>query len=118
MKARDLYSYVKTIMFEKPSSTIYDNYFIGNCNRVIAELFNENNMLRVFKGYAPLEEMPLIYEMDDEIEYESEYVYDVMPKGIAAYFLIDDDLQKYGIYATDYNNARVLHQVFVSADKL
>lgn len=105
-------------MFEKPSSTIYDNYFIGNCNRVLAELFNENNLLRVFKGKPELEEIPLIYEMTDEIEYENEYVYDVIPKGIAAYFLIDDDLQKYGIYSTDYNNARVLHQVLVNSEQL
>lgn len=105
-------------MFEKPSSTIYDNYFIDNCNRVLAELFDENNMSRLFRGKSELMYIPQITDMTDEIEYEDEYMYDVIPKGIAAYFLIDDDLQKYGIYNTDYQNARIKYAKLVPYEEV
>ena len=40
-----------------------------------------------------------------------------MPKGITANFLMDDDLNKMSLYETEYNNARVIHQVMVSSSR-
>ena len=118
MTVNELYSLAKTLMFEKPSSTIYDNYVIGNVNRLIAELYSENNLCRMFYNKKPLESVPYVETLDDELAFEDEYQRDVMPKGLCAYFLIDDDLQKYGIYSTDYNNARVMHQKVVSLERM
>jgi len=107
-------------MFEKPSSTIYDNYIIEITNKVLAELFEENNMCRMFNGKAPFTSIKkhLIPSDADintyEIDYEEEYQYDVIPKGIDANFLMDDDLAKMSIYQTEYNNARVAHQKMLS----
>ena len=56
--------------------------------------------------------------MTDEIDYEDEYQYDVIPKGIDANFLMDDDLSKMSIYQTEYNNARVMHQCMVPQSTL
>lgn len=121
MTVQDLYMKTKAWMFEKPSSTIYNNYIIEICNKVLAELYEENNLLRMFKGKAPFQDgisYHLVHDMDDEIDYEEEYQYDVIPKGIDANFLMDDDLSKMSIYQTEYNNARVAHQVIVSQDTL
>lgn len=112
----DLYSLTKTIMFEKPSSVIYDNYLIGNVNRVIRELFDENNMERMFNGKEPLAEPPYVTQKTDELVYEDLYLNEIMPLGLAAYFLIDDDLSKYQIYITDYKNARIMNQKIVSQE--
>jgi hypothetical protein len=111
-----MYKKTKAWMFEKPSSTIYDNYVIEITNKVLAELYEENNMLRMFKGMAPFQDgisHHQVSSMADEIDYEEEYQYDVIPKGIDANFLMDDDLSKMSIYQTEYNNARVYHQCLI-----
>ena len=121
MTVEDMYKKTKAWMFEKPNSTIYNDYIIEITNKVLAEVYEENNMLRMFKGMAPFQDgIPYhqVHEMTDEIDYEDEYQYDVIPKGIDANFLMDDDLSKMSIYQTEYNNARVMHQVMVSQDVL
>lgn len=116
MKASEIYSIAKGLMFEKPSSTIYDDFVVSNINRVLVETFKENNMERMFNGIAPLTEIPLIETVDDDIPYESEFVNNIIPLGLAANFFIDDDLSKYSIYITDYKNARILNQKIVSRE--
>ena len=104
-------------MFEKKSSTIYNDYIIEITNKVIAELYEENNILRMFKGKVPFIDgiaAHTVSSLNDELDYEEEMQYDVMPKGITANFLMDDDLNKMSLYQTEYNNARVLHQCMVS----
>lgn len=116
MQLKDIYSKTKAWMFEKPSSTIYDNYIIDITNKVLAELYEENNMMRMFKGMAPFQDgirYHQVSSLEDEIDYEDEYQYEVIPKGIDANFLMDDDLSKMSIYQTEYNNARVKYQVIV-----
>lgn len=118
MTVDELYSLTKNIMFEKPSSTIYDNYLIGNVNRVISELFFENNMERMFHGKEPLREVPFVRNRTDELQFESLYVNEIMPLGLASYFLLDDDLNKYSIYITDYKNARITHKKLVAQETI
>ena len=116
MTVSDIYKMTKAWMFENPNSNIYDNYIIDITNKVLAEVFEENNMLRMFRGMAPFMDgikNHLVSSMDDEIDFEDVYCYDVIPKGIDANFLMDDDLSKMSIYQTDYNNARVMHQVYL-----
>ena len=121
MILNDLYQKTKAWMFEKPSSNIYDNYIIEITNKVLAELYEENNMCRMFKGKAPFFDgiaAHQVSQMTDELDYEEEYLYDVIPKGIDSNFLMDDDLSKMSIYQTEYNNARVMHQCMVSQEIL
>ena len=112
----EIYSLTKTLMFEKPSSTIYDSYLIGNLNRVLRETYEENNMERMFKGKAPLTEVPYVVNTTDIIDYEDVYLNEIIPLGLASYFLIDDDLNKYSIYITDYKNSRITNQKIVSQE--
>lgn len=116
MTVQEMYQKTKAWIFEKPSSTIYDKYVIEITNKILAEVYEENNMLRMFKGMAPFYDgvsRHQVSSMNDELDYEDEYQYDVIPKGIDANFLMDDDLSKMSIYQTEYNNARVAHQVVV-----
>ena len=119
MTVNDVYILAKAWMFEKASSNIYDSYIIQVCNKCLAELYNENNMCRMFNGKLPFVDGIQAHQVNtlsDELDYEEEYLYDVLPKGIAANFLMDDDLSKMSIYQTEYNNARVVHQKMVSQD--
>lgn len=106
-------------MFEKVSSNIYDNYIVEICNKVLAETYEENNMCRMFYGKLPFVDgvgAHQVSSMDDVLDYEEEYLLDVIPKGIDANFLMDDDLSKMSIYQTEYNNARVAHQKMVPSE--
>lgn len=119
MTVQDLYMKTKAWMFEKPSSTIYDNYIIEITNKVLAETYEENNMCRMFKGKLPFIDGISAHQVSnitDELDYEEEYLLDVIPKGVDANFLMDDDLTKMSIYQTEYNNARVMHQCMLSSD--
>ena len=119
MTVQDLYMKTKAWMFEKPSSTIYDNYIIEITNKVLAETYEENNMCRMFKGKLPFIDGISAHQVSnitDELDYEEEYLLDVIPKGVDANFLMDDDLTKMSIYQTEYNNARVMHQCMLSLD--
>ena len=119
MTVQDLYMKTKAWMFEKPSSTIYDNYIIEITNKVLAETYEENNMCRMFKGKLPFIDGISAHQVSnitDELDYEEEYLLDVIPKGVDANFLMDDDLTKMSIYQTEYNNARVMHQWMLSSD--
>lgn len=121
MTVQEMYQKTKAWMFEKPSSNIYDNYIIEITNKVLAETYEENNMCRMFKGKAPFFDGIAAHQvssMTDELDYEEEYLYDVIPKGIDSNFLMDDDLSKMSIYQTEYNNARVMHQCMVSQEIL
>ena len=116
MTLQELYSKTKAWMFEKPSSTIYDNYIVEIANKVLAETYEENNMMRMFKGKLPFIDGVANHQVTnitDELDYEDEYLLDVIPKGIDANFLMDDDLSKMSIYQTEYNNARVMRQCMV-----
>ena len=121
MTLEEMYRKTKLWMFEKPSSKIYDPYVTEITNKVLAELYEENNMCRMFKGKEPFTDGIAAHQVStltDEIDYEEEYLYDVIPKGIDANFLMDDDLAKMSIYQTEYNNARVYHQCLVSKETL
>jgi len=42
---QEMYTKTKAWMFEKPSSKIYDNYIIEITNKILAEVYEENNNL-------------------------------------------------------------------------
>lgn len=114
----EIYSLAKTLMFEKPTSTIYDQYLIGNLNRVLSEVFKENNHARMFEGKAPLKDVPYVMNTSDEIDYEDVYLNEIIPLGLSAYFMIDDDLNKYQIYYGDYQKARSKNLKVVSKETI
>ena len=117
MTVSEMYEKTKAWMFEKLSSNIYNNYIVEICNKVLAETYEENNLCRMFYGKTPFIDgvgAHQVQNMDDVLDYEEEYLLDVIPKGIDANFLMDDDLSKMTIYQTEYNNARVAHQKIVS----
>ena len=45
MKLSEIYAKSKAWMFEKKSSTIYNDYIVEIANKIIAELYEENNKL-------------------------------------------------------------------------
>lgn len=107
MTVQELYKLTKNLMFEKPTSKDYDNYYMDNINVLLSENFDLNNHVREFQGKEPFLICPVMTSKDDELPYEDAVCREVLPYGLAANFFIDDDLSKFSIFNTKYNNAKM-----------
>lgn len=105
MTVKELYDLAKSLMFEKPTSKDYDNYYIPWINVLLSENFDLNNHLRAKHKKEYLTEVPTVSSAADVIPYETEMCYEILPYGLAAHFFIDDDLSKFDIFNTKYENA-------------
>ena len=105
MTVKELYDLAKSLMFEKPTSKDYDNYYIPWINVLLSENFDLNNHLRAKHKKELLTEVPTVSAAADTIPYENEMCYEILPYGLAAQFFIDDDLSKFDIFNTKYENA-------------
>jgi inosine/xanthosine triphosphate pyrophosphatase family protein len=107
MNAKQLSEMARRLMMDNMASSHLEQYMIAHVNVLITELFFENNALRNARHKGPLLEIPIISDDDEEIIYEPEMLYNVMPKGLAARYLQDeDDRSKYTMLQTEYINAR------------
>lgn len=105
MTMYELYKKALNVMFEKPTSKVYDSYYKDHINLLLANVFDINNTIRISKQKEPLETIPVLSKDTDEIPYEDQVVNEILPWGLAAQFSIDDDLNKYQIFNTNFLNA-------------
>ena len=107
MTVKELYERAKSLMFEKQSSKDYDNYYIPWTNVLLSENFDLENSLLIRDGEDALDEIPMVTSDTDELPYHDIINYEILPYGLAANFFIDDDLSKYDIFHTYYQNAQM-----------
>ena len=107
MTVKELYERAKSLMFEKQSSKDYDNYYIAWTNVLLSENFDLENSLLLRDGEDALDEIPMVTSDTDELPYHDVINYEILPYGLAANFFIDDDLSKYDIFHTYYQNAQM-----------
>lgn len=107
MTVKELYERAKSLMFEKQSSKDYDNYYIPWTNVLLSENFDLENSLLLRDGKDALDEIPMVTSDTDELPYHDVINYEILPYGLAANFFIDDDLSKYDIFHTYYQNAQM-----------
>lgn len=107
MTVKELYERAKALMFEKSSSKDYDAYYIQWINVLLSENFDLENSLLLRDGESELDEIPTISEDTDELPYHDVINYEILPHGLAANFFIDDDMSKYDIFHTYYQNAQM-----------
>ena len=107
MTVKELYERAKSLIFEKQSSKDYDNYYIPWTNVLLSENFDLENSLLLRDGEDALDEIPMVTSDTDELPYHDVINYEILPYGLAANFFIDDDLSKYDIFHTYYQNAQM-----------
>lgn len=107
MTVKELYERAKSLMFEKQSSKDYDNYYIPWTNVLLSENFDLENSLLLRDGEDALDKIPMVTSDTDELPYHDVINYEILPYGLAANFFIDDDLSKYDIFHTYYQNAQM-----------
>lgn len=92
MTAREIFKTAVTLMFgEQADEQDYEPFWINTLNWILAENFKTNNALRALRGKEPLQNMPLIADMDGEVDYEDEFTRYILPMGCAGYIYTDDD---------------------------
>lgn len=109
MTVKELYELAKNLMFEKKTSRDYDNYYIGWINVLLSENFDIENSLLIAEGEEALDEIPTVSADDDELPYHDRINREVLVYGLAKNFFIDDDLSKFDIFDTMYQNARMAY---------
>lgn len=92
MTANDIYQSALTLMFGSGSDADdYRPYFLPTLNILLAENFELNNGIRISKGMQPLERIPNLQSMDDDVEYEDIFCAVVLPYGCAGSMYLEDD---------------------------
>lgn len=101
MTAEQLFNASVSLMFgEAADRSDYQPFYLDVLNILIAENFDINNSLRIQKKSEPLEEIPYISDLTDELTYEDIFNRQILPYGLAGYLYMEDDP---GI-ATEYKN--------------
>lgn len=113
MTVDELYATTKGLMFEKSTSVDFDDNYIPWTNVLLSENFDINNSIRIRKGLMPLTSRPRVTQGSDEIGYEEEMLYEILPYGLAKYLFIDDDHEDVNIFDTHYYNARQRYMKFI-----
>jgi len=109
MTVKELYDMAKSLMFEKKTSRDYDNYYIPWINTLLSENFDiENSLLRA-EGEEEMDEIPTVSADTDVLPYHDRINREILPYGLASTFFIDDDLSKFSIFDTKYQNARMMY---------
>ena len=99
MTADDIFNTVLGLMFcAREEKADYEASFYPMLNMVLAETFDTNNAHRLGAGKAELDEVPVIENAEDEIDYEEIILKKVVPYGIAGMLYAEDDDTGLGNY--------------------
>ena len=92
MTADKVFDAVIALMFaEDAEKSDYQTNFMRHLNMKLAEAFKVNKSLLRMRGLEDLAEVPRIEKLTDEVPYEYELTYDLLPVGVAGYLYVDDD---------------------------
>lgn len=90
----------------KDSVSEYTSNAVSYINILLSEAFNVNNSIRKSKKLDVLSSAPVIASIADSITYENELLYQCLPYGLAAkYILEDNDYAKYNAFTQMYTQA-------------
>ena len=92
MTADQIFTNVIALMFaEESDKADYRANFLANLNMKLEETFSCNNSIRLKKGKEPLEEPPIITDLQQEVGYEFEVERSLLALGVAGDLYVDDD---------------------------
>ena len=105
MTANDLYERALALIAEEDSS-VYSAFAVPLINSLIADTYITNNTIRVYANKKPLDSIPAITALTDELPCEDTLTLAALPYGLASKLLIDDvDLNRMVFFYNMYVNA-------------
>ncbi len=92
MTARGIFDGAMVLMFgDAADAAEYEQMALPTLNRLLAENFAVNNALRRMRGKQPMQEIPLLTKPEEAVDYEPEFVRNILQFGMAGYLFADDD---------------------------
>ena len=85
----------------------YGEQFLPVLNVLLAETFDVNNSIRVYRSKEELTEIPEVTALTDELTYEPEVLRKVLPYGIAGTLYQEDSASIAMQYMNKYEVARM-----------
>ena len=105
--AQYIFDSAVTLMFgEDADKPDYSPFILNTLNRLLAENFDNNNALRIMAGKEEMEEIPLIENMNDVVDYEPRMTRQILIYGVAGYIYSDDDKGMGAEYKNKYEFER------------
>ncbi len=99
------------ITTQKTDVSDYADFALPVINLLICECFGLNNALRISAKKLPQVELPLVNSAEDEVDFEPQLLLAVLPYGVCAKLLVEDDAQKalyfQNLYAAAVNDSAV-----------
>ena len=77
--------------WEESDKADYEKIFIRHLNVILAECFDANNSLRLRRGKEAMEEIPEIFNLEDQVGYEDRFERMIVPYGVASLIFTEDD---------------------------
>ena len=91
MTANDIYNASAALLFwTEDDKTDYLENVIPILNKVLQATFLANNVLREMRGKEPFPIFEPVTDIDEVVEYENEFLYDILPLGLAGDIGRDD----------------------------
>lgn len=108
MTADDLFTSAIALVGGSTSDKVdYTDAFIPVLNIILAETFDVNNSIRVYKELAELTTIPTVTATTDTMTYEDEILRRVIPYGIAGTLYQEDNASLAAQYMNKYDYARM-----------
>ncbi len=105
MTIKELYLKALALLGESEAkATGYLEFAVPLTNQLLAQLFTTNNSILVSKGQTPLEKIPQLNLMDDEIPYDDHLSKECLPFGLASFFSLSEDRAKFNFYNYEFAN--------------
>lgn len=91
-------------LFFETEPTAYQEVALPFVNMVLAECFEANNRLRRRAGKEELSELPVMSDLQETLPYEEELVRLVLPYGLAAKLIYDEqDSARLNYFLSEYS---------------
>lgn len=104
MKVSELFDLTIALMNEnKENSAPYTAFTVGMVNNLLMDLLEVENAIRQVKEKDLLDTVPFVSSLEDDVDYDTELCYNVIPWGLGRqYFLGDDEYSKATFWDSQY----------------
>lgn len=117
MTVNDIYTAALALLGEFPEQDSESvTVMISLLNTLIADCFDINNTLRIYKGKEKLDDIPFIESLDDEVVYEPELCRDGLVYGLASLLILEDDTDRASFFDFRYQQKKLQYNKMENID--
>ncbi len=117
MTVNDIYTAALALLGEFPEQDSESvTVMISLLNTLIADCFDINNTIRIYKEKEKLDDIPFIESLDDEVVYEPELCRDGLVYGLASLLILEDDTDRASFFDFRYQQKKLQYNKMENID--